>query len=651
MAITALGGEELKLRGVESIQDLSFAVPGLTMREDGPGSYTIFLRGLANQSGTGALVGVYLDEAPLSLDGFNQLSPVALDLARVEVLKGPQGSLYGQGSAGGTIRYITTKPQLGATEGSIEGSAYIVDSGSAGGKGAVVLNLPLSQDTLALRIAASYESGGGWIDQPEAGITNGNGTELLNVRGKLLWKPSDVFSAEAMVQIHRAHTKLGAGYEEADRTFDVGVDRSKVLIPKDFDYTLYNLELKYDLGFASLTSASTYIDHDHSYPFSYIPRAGNVFFPLLEGNDERYLQAEQFTQEVRLGSNGDGPIDWTIGAFYRDVKSESVVDYENVYGGFFSDNLYYGSNSSSESYSLFGDVALKATDRLTIGAGLRYFRDKQTGLIEYAPGTGVSQSATFSSVDPRGYISYKYNDNANAYASISKGFRSGGFNVAPYDPYEPEKILTYELGTKGAVADGSVQFDIAGFYTVYEDMVRRRLVPDPTTGGVRSESSNIGRIEVKGIEVGLAVRPIKALTLSASAAITDSKIVATAATDVVNIAGDRTDYAPKLSFTLGANYDFDWSADVPGFIRIDYQHRDKVTYIDRSSFLVTALPQRSDELDLINARIGAEIGKFGVELYGQNITNQNKSIDPYQGWSNANRTRPRVVGMRVRYAF
>ena len=104
MGITAVGGEELKKKGIESIQDLSFQVPGLTMREDGPGSYTVFIRGLANQSGSGALVSLYLDEAPLSLSGYDQLSPVALDLKRVEVLKGPQGTLYGQGSAGGTIR-------------------------------------------------------------------------------------------------------------------------------------------------------------------------------------------------------------------------------------------------------------------------------------------------------------------------------------------------------------------------------------------------------------------------------------------------------------------------------------------------------------------------------------------------------------------
>ena len=113
MAVAVLGGEDLEQRGIDPVQDLSFAVPGLTMREDGPGSYTIFLRGLANQSGSGALVSMYLDEAPLSLSGYDQLSPVPLDFARVEVLKCPQGTPYGQGSAGGTIPSATNDPQKG----------------------------------------------------------------------------------------------------------------------------------------------------------------------------------------------------------------------------------------------------------------------------------------------------------------------------------------------------------------------------------------------------------------------------------------------------------------------------------------------------------------------------------------------------------
>ncbi|WBX86301.1 TonB-dependent receptor [Sphingosinicella microcystinivorans] len=657
MAVAVLGGEDLEQRGIDTVQDLSFAVPGLTMREDGPGSYTIFLRGLANQSGSGALVSMYLDEAPLSLSGYDQLSPVPLDFARVEVLKGPQGTLYGQGSAGGTIRFVTNDPDASRFEGKIEGEVFDVASGEIGTKLSGVLNFPLVQDQLALRIAGAYEQGGGWIDQPEAGIKNGNGTELINVRAKLLWTPSDSFRAEGMVQIHRADTKLGMGYEEPDRTVDVGPDRSKVMIPKEFDFDIYNLELRYDMGFAELVSATTYIEHSHQYPFTYIPRPGNYSYGIVEGNDDRWADADQFSQELRLTSSG-GPFEWTLGAFYSKGDGKFLADYEYAYapdgdlyegGGVLYDDLYYFSKSSSKSYSLFADASYKLFDRLTIGAGIRYFKDKRTSLIEYAPGTGAEQRAKFDSVDPRVYVSYQYSDNGSIYANVAKGFRSGGFNAAPFAPYDPEKVYTYEIGTKGMTSDGTFSYDIAAFFTKYKDMVRRRLVI--VEGQYLSESSNIGEVEVKGIELGAAVRPTTGLTFTASAAYLDSEIVATAATDQVNIAGDRTDYTPKFSITLGANYEFDWAADVPGFVRVDYSYRDKVTYIDRSSFLPSVLPQTSDDIGLLNARIGATFGMVGVELYGQNIANVNKAIDPYQGWANSNRTRPRVIGIKGSVSF
>jgi iron complex outermembrane receptor protein len=657
MSISVLSGAELEQRGIESIQDLSFSVPGLTMREDGPGSYTIFLRGLANQSGSGALVGVYLDEAPLSLDGFNQLSPVALDLQRIEVLKGPQGTLYGQASAGGTVRYITNRPKLDRVEGRVEGSLFNVADGELGEKVEGMINVPLIDDKLALRVAGSYERGGGWIDQPEAGIEDGNGTELLNLRAKLLWAPTEAFQAEAMIHTHRADTELGLGYEEPDRTVDIGPDRSKVMIPKEFDYTLYNVELRFDVGFADLVSATTYIDHDHQYPFTYLARPGNFSYGYIEGNDDRWVKADQFSQELRLQSSGDR-LDWTLGAFYRDVSTDLLAIYEYGYapdgdllsgGGAVYSDLYYYSKDTSESYSVFADAGWHVTDRFTIGAGVRNFHDRQTSMTEYAPGTGPVDSAKFSSTDPRAYASYKYAENGNAYLSVSKGFRSGGFNAPPFAPYDPEKILTYELGTKAALANGALQIDLAVYHTKYDDMVRRRLV---TVGGqFLSESSNIGEVEVDGVEVGLAVRPTPSLTLTATGAYIDSAIKETVATDVVNIPGDRTDYTPRLSYTLGANYGFQWGANAPGYFRVDFSHRDEVTYIDRSSFFAEVLPQSSQSLDLLGARLGAQINDLDVELFALNLTDQNRSIDPYTGWANANRTRPRTIGVKVGYQF
>ena len=658
MAVTVVSGTELKQKGIESVQDLSYWVPGLTMREDGPGSYTIFLRGLANQSAPGALVTEYIDETPLSLSGYDQLSPVVLDLQRVEVLKGPQGTLYGQGSAGGTIRFITNKPKLDRTEGRVEGSLYDVADGAIGEKATGIVNLPVVEDRLAVRIAGSYESGGGWIDQPQAGIRNGNGTKLFQARAEALWNVTSRLSSLTTFAYYNAWTKLGLGYEEPGHVVDVGIDRAQVLIPKQIYYTLYNETLNYDLGFANLVSATSYVHFNHKYPFSYIPRPGNFSYGYVEGNDARYVHAHQFSEEARLTSAGK-PLEWTLGAFYTDGRRNLTDYYGYVYaaggdlytGGpaLLITDQYYFSMNGSKTFSVFGDATYHLTPRLSIDAGIRHFTDRQTGLITYVPNSGDEQRATFRSTDPRFSLTYKYTPKASLYVNVARGFRSGGFNSAPFPPFKPETIWSYEAGTKGSAADGLVDFDIAAFLENYTNMIRRRLVL--VNGFFSQELDNIGKVRVKGVEASLGLHPTGGLTLYGNLAHLHSVIVETAANDVVNVIGDRVDYTPRWSYTLGANYNFRWAPSVPGFARIDFSHRDKVTYIDRSSFFPSVLPQKSDSLNLLNARIGGTIDKVDVQLFGENLLNEDRSIDPYVGWANANRTRPRVIGIQLGRSF
>ncbi len=172
------------------------------------------------------------------------------------------------------------------------------------------------------------------------------------------------------------------------------------------------------------------------------------------------------------------------------------------------------------------------------------------------------------------------------YASISEGFRSGGFNTQGSPSYEPESIRNYEIGTKFAMADGRVNFEGAAFFTKYNDMVRRGLIQIGTT--LDSLLSNIGEAEIKGVEAGITLQPAQGFTLSANAAWLNAEVTALesdgAPEDRVNFEGDSLDYIPKFSYSLGANYAFQLGADLPAFVRIDFNHRDKVEYTDRSSF-------------------------------------------------------------------
>ncbi|WP_262692839.1 TonB-dependent receptor [Kordiimonas aestuarii] len=650
MSITALGGTELEERGIDSIQDLSFAVPGLTMREDGPGSYQIFLRGIANAYGGGSLVSVYQDEVPMNLTGYDVLPTRTLDIARVEVLKGPQGTLYGQGAVAGTVRYITNDPNLEDFEGHVDATLTSVAGGELGTEFTGIANVPLVRGKFAVRVAATVKNGGGWQDQPEAGIEDGNDEELTNLRFKALWRPNEDFELMATFVSYHAEYELGQGYEQPDRTVFVAIDPSKELIPKIWDYELYNLTMSYDLGAMEIMSSTSYVDQYHQYPFAYRGGEDTIYLGQYEGNDLRYNPGEQFTQEVRLSSTGEGPFQWTVGGFYRDMKRSLTAYFEYDYFGFVVTDQEFFSENTSKSYAAFANASYKLTDRLEVGAGVRYFEDKGSETNGFAP-AAVTEEGKFDTVNPRFYLSYAVTDDLNFYASVAKGFRSGGFNTGGNPPFNPESLWSYEAGLKGTALDGALYFDLAAYYTEYNDMLRRGLVFLGPELGLQQLVSNVGAAEVKGLEASFSWRATDALTFSASGTVIDAEVTEITADDTANIVGDPIDYVPDFSFTLGANYDFMWSADMPGFFRVDYSYRDEMPYVDRTSFPGDNVPQYSDSIGLLDARIGLTSGNVKFELFAQNLTNENKWIDPYHEWNNANRTRPRTIGVKIGLDF
>ncbi|WP_229794066.1 TonB-dependent receptor [Arenicella chitinivorans] len=652
MAISAITGDELETRGIDTIQDLSFAVPGLTMREDGPGSYQIFLRGIANAHGGGALTSIYQDEIPMALTGYEVLPTRVLDLERVEVLKGPQGTLYGQGAVGGAIRYITKRPNTHEFSGSLQGDAYSVADGDTGLGVTAILNMPVVEDKFAVRVVADVKDGGGWQDQPEAGIEDGNGEDLSTVRVKALWTPTDSLDVLATVVKYNAEYELGQGYEQPDRTVYVPTDPGLTLKPKVWDYDLYNLEVTYDLGFAELLSSTSYAEMDLDYPFSYFGGPETIYGGTLAGYSNRNNVGSQFAQELRLVSNADSRLQWTAGIFYRDMEVDlNIPEVVTEFGPDIFVSSYY-THDTSESLSVFADMSYQLTDRLNVGVGARYFEDDQTQLIEGS--TGV-QAGSFDSVDPRVYLSYNLSDGKNIYASAAKGFRSGGFNGFDFNgvelpDFDPESLWSYELGYKANLFENKLYFDAAVYYTEYDEMLRRGLVFIEGRG-FESFVSNIGKVEVAGFEASMKWHVTDAFSFDASLAVIDAEVKEIGGTDTANIVGDPIDYVPDYSYTLGAMYNFNWSADKPGFFRLGYSYRDEMPYVDRTSFSVENIGQFSDAIGLLDARLGMTIDGIRLELYGQNLTDVNKYIDPYHAWNNANRTRPRTIGLRVSFDF
>lgn len=652
ISMTVMGDAELKERGIQDIQDLSLSVPGVVLRSEGPGSLQVFMRGSGNLAGQNPLVSVYMDEIPMTLgEAFRQLDVRTLDIARVEVLKGPQGTLYGQGAASGAIRFITHKPDLTRVSGSIEGELSFIDQGSSNEKLTGVINVPLVKDKLALRVAAALETGGGWIDQPEAGIRDGNNQDLSNINAKLLWQPSDNLEIQANVIRYENRSRFGLNYEDADRTNHLPGDPKREFPGRYDRFQVYNLTASLDIGFADIISSTSLTNLRRDYHLTYVSNpAITVYGVQNEGYDIINDKARQFAQELRLVSDGTGPLNYTLGFFYRDVSSTLVVqDGVNIYDGV-TYPYTYSRDSASKSFSVFADVSYKLANRLEAGVGVRYFRDK----ARMREGTAPFESGTFTSVDPRFYLTYGLTDRWNVYANVSKGFRSGGFNLNGNPPFDPEELWNYEIGTKGSTADGRLHFEIAAFYTRYSNMLRRGLIYIDALHDFRNVISNIGRVDVKGVELGLTWKPVSRVRLSASGAFTDSEVkslkLGNGGSSAVRI-GDRSDYIPRFSFTLAADTDFNWSSAVEGFAHIDFNYRDKVYYTDSNIYLEPFRVQSSDAVGLLNARIGARWSGVTAELFAANIANANKALDPFWSWHQSNRTKPRTIGVKLGYSF
>ena len=645
-SVTVLSEKSLEMRGIRTLQDISFAVPGVAMRVDGPGSYELYMRGVGNLGGSEAVTSVYLDETLTTLYLYRQLDLRSLDIERVEVLKGPQGTLYGQGASAGTIRFISRKPVLNDFQGRTEAEMSFIENGDSNEKVTAVLNLPAVDDVLAFRIAATSEWGGGWIDQPEAGLKDANNQDLFNIRAQMLWRPTDALEVNATAAVYQLDSQLGLDYEEPDRTIDVGVDRARKLPPRTDDYYLYNLTATYDFGGADLISATSYIDYYRLYTLPYIAPVESQFRPPggeLEGIATWDDQTYQFTQEVRLVSKGGGKFNYTIGAYYRDADSYFQGSGETLFNGTVFPFPYAFANNS-KSWSLFADASVMVSERLELGAGVRTFEDDQD-FEEY----GIAKSETFDSTDPRVYASYAISDNVNIYATIAEGFRSGGFNSFSNPSYGPEKVRNYEIGAKGSNPDSGFSFEVAAYFSDYKDMIRRGLLI--VGNQFENIQANIGNVEIKGLEAGFGWRATDRLTLSGSGAYIDAEIVEINATNSVNEVGDPADYVPELSFTLAADYAFQWTAAMDGFVHVDANYRDEVHYTDRFMYYPAFVTQSSDSFALLGARIGASWEKTKLELFVSNLTNENKSVDPFNVWSQGNRTKPRTIGLKAVFDF
>jgi outer membrane receptor protein involved in Fe transport len=501
ISVLAFSQDKLDQQGIKSIDDLSRISPGLSFQRNGmssSGNYNdegsdINIRGVDSTAGT-STTGVYIDDTPIQTRhiGFGSINafPALFDLDHVEVLRGPQGTLFGAGAEGGVVRFIAPDPDVTKPAGYALVDAATTDGGAPSYEGGGAINVPLIDDVLAFRASVSYRRDGGWVDRvgytlspnPDVPLptpiyngvtteTNANFWETTTARFALKWKVSD--SLEVMPSFYYQHLLINdtAAYWVAlsDPGANVYRNGNAGTNPSDDPFTLTAIRVKWDLGFASLFSNTAYYDRNQratSDYSQYLRATWNSFgelpntFPAPGDNGYATFQDDQrnFYQELRLSSNDNAArLIWTGGLFYSHLSEnvpENIIDptLDSEVLNYFGPNppvpvcttaqpcpgglIYQGpvDRVVDKQLAVFGEVTFKFTDTLKATAGLRLSRIEFTGSVaETGPFLGttiVSQSgATEKPVTPKAVISWQPDHDELVYASATKGFRPGGVNI------------------------------------------------------------------------------------------------------------------------------------------------------------------------------------------------------------------------------
>ncbi len=633
-SINAQTAADIQKTGASSLEELSRNVAGLAIQNLGPGQSQVAIRGVSagqivrDQPGVKEQVGVYLDESVVSLSLFTPDLDL-FDLNRVETLRGPQGTLFGSGSVGGTIRYITNQPRLGVTEGSIEANVNLVDGGDVGGHLKGAINAPLG-DKAAVRAVGYYTRYGGFIDAlGPAGGKNVNDGERYGGRLAVTFEPTENLTITPRVVYQKIVTDgfnrqevynlFGNPYTTTRPAITFGKRQQYLLLREQFkDETfLADATIKLGLGGVDLTSVTSYIKRDILVSRDASALTGSVSvdlgYPaagvLLPSNLRDTTDLKTFTQELRLSSNGDGPFQWVFGAFYSKIDRTYAQRLPTPGYDAFTDAVLgagtsaavangYGPDSPFNSdlpynikqFAIFGEGNYDITDRLTFTAGGRYYDFKEVRTITsgglFANGdTGKVDRTKSSGFNPRFLLSYEASKNVTLNAQASKGFRLGGVNdplnanlcsaqdralFGGFQSYDDETLWNYEGGIKAQA--GAFTFNAAGFYT---DIKNLQVTLDAGTCSSRIVF-NASKAHSKGVEFELSARPSKAFEFNLSGTILDSQFDTTlpgvfAATTGIRD-GNRLPSVPKFQISANATYSFEVKDGVDGHLTASFQH-------------------------------------------------------------------------------
>lgn len=699
IALSAFSGDQIARAGVASIDSIAPRIPSFYFGSFGATRPQLYIRGIGTRSfdpGSESSVGVFEDEVYLgrSSGSFGSLK----DVERIEVLRGPQGTLYGRNTIGGAINVITKGPTPdfeAAAEAGISNYHGWDVFGAVGG--------PITSDkTLMFRVAGWHNERDGYVTN----LTTGHsfqGIDNSGARVRLAYEPSSSLRFDLTGEYIHDGDKAGFG------GINQGTGRSAAGAPANpasvffaspsripllklpqslragflnydpsLDRDSYNVigKVDADLGFATLTSVSAYrkLDVTDSRDLD-----GSSLDTLSQIGIER---SRQLTQEVRLTSNKegalsfDGAVDWIVGGFYYNDKS-SRTDIFNVgvdsavraaIGTPAVDTVF--ANYKIESYAAFGQATIHFGSHLDLTLGGRYthdakkitFTDTTTDAfpIIAAPFT-TRQRATYTSFDPRIVLTYKFSRDVNIYASYSTGFKSGGFQYAPFNLaaantlFAPEDIKTYEIGLKSEWLDHRVRLNVAAFHYNYKNLQVSRIID--TVSGPQTLITNAATSKINGAEVELLLRPSDNIDVSFTYGYLDAKYKNYIFNLGQNLSFDGTTLvrAPKHSINVGG----EWRIPVGDnrvTLRADYALLDTFFHEpgEGDPQYGSGIPlTREPGYGLLDLRASYEFRNFRITAYATNVTNvkYRRTVNALGSAIVGFAGQPRIYGLRAAFNY
>jgi iron complex outermembrane recepter protein len=704
-SLEVITGGQLDTLGQVEFEDYMGTISGVGFSKSGEGSNKIGLRGISsfteNRYGVTdsvSTVGLYIDEIPLA--GAGSLPDLALfDLSRIEVLKGPQGTLYGEGAMGGAIRMITNAPDLAAFSGKTEATLSSTEHGGVNYQARGMVNLPLAQDRVAMRIVGSYRDESGFIDNVTTGEKGLNGLQQWSVRALLRAQVTDNFSVD-LFHLHDDQRLDGLNRQT------LGLDDFKTDLHEneysDNKVDVSALTLRYDFGFAALSSVSSYFKTERNFssrfalgldtflPLFGVPAVGSVSESL--GFEDR---PETFTQELRLVSQGDQRFDWVAGAFYRDrdrricAPADAPAANANVAlnaAGLGAlafpvtttaceipppsglDTLETHTRETYEQLALYAETNFALTDRWELTVGARWF-DEEVGVTSQnlffgplAAFNAPALSAKVSSSDVlfKGGLSWALSDNHLIYVNASQGFRSGAPNLnsvylgGQFAQYDSDSLWNYELGNKSTWFDGRLITNAAVYYLDWSDIQSARFIFSPILRGPVTVFANAGSAEIRGLDLQLTAKLTADLELGASVNLQDSEFTQVEA-DTFIVEGSSLPNAPDLTAYAYAQYSMP-IARGSGFVRLDYRFVDEQTQLPVMIGNVSD-PRRLRSYSVGNLYVGYEADRWYLTAFVNNVADKRAYVGldtiVTRGTipDTAALIQPRMVGMTVGFNF